>query len=40
VIPRIEKSKLKTEIQKIDPNSLLIMKAIKDIKGGMTKKEG
>ena len=38
VITRLELSKLKSEIEKIDPNSFLIMSSIKDTKGGMIKK--
>jgi uncharacterized membrane-anchored protein YitT (DUF2179 family) len=38
VITRLEISKLNIEIQKIDPNSFVVMTTIKDIKGGMIKK--
>jgi uncharacterized membrane-anchored protein YitT (DUF2179 family) len=38
VVTRLEISKLNTEIQKIDPNSFVVMTAIKDLKGGMIKK--
>ena len=38
VVTRLEISKLNTEIHKIDPNSFVVMTAIKDIKGGMIKK--
>lgn len=39
VITRIELSKLKTEIEKIDPDAFIIMHSIKDTKGGMLKKK-
>lgn len=38
VITRLEISKIKTEIEKIDPNAFLIMNSVKDLKGGMIKK--
>jgi len=38
VITRLEVSKLKSEIEKIDPNAFVIMSSIKDTKGGMIKK--
>jgi uncharacterized membrane-anchored protein YitT (DUF2179 family) len=38
VITRLELSKLKVEIEKIDPNSFVVMNSLKDIKGGMIKK--
>jgi uncharacterized membrane-anchored protein YitT (DUF2179 family) len=38
VITRLEVSKLNTEIEKIDPNSFVVMNSIKDTKGGMIKK--
>lgn len=38
VITRLEVSKLKTEIEKIDPAAFVIMNSIKDTKGGMIKK--
>lgn len=38
VITRLEVSKLKTEIDKIDPNAFVIMTSVKDTKGGMVKK--
>ena len=38
VITRLEISKLKTEIEKIDPNAFVVMSSIKDTKGGMIKK--
>jgi len=38
VITRLEMSKLKTEINKIDDNAFVIMNSIKDTKGGMVKK--
>ncbi len=38
VITRLEISKLKTEIEKIDPNSFVVMNSVKDTKGGMIKK--
>ncbi len=39
VITRIELSKLKTVIEKIDPEAFIIMNSIKDTKGGMLKKK-
>jgi uncharacterized membrane-anchored protein YitT (DUF2179 family) len=38
VITRLEISKLKLEIEKIDPNAFVVMSSIKDMKGGMIKK--
>jgi uncharacterized membrane-anchored protein YitT (DUF2179 family) len=38
VITRLEMSRLKTEINKIDDNAFVIMNSIKDTKGGMVKK--
>ena len=38
IITRLEISKLKTEIEKIDPNAFMVMSSVKDIKGGMIKK--
>ncbi|NOX17593.1 MAG: YitT family protein [Chlorobi bacterium] len=38
VITRLEIAKLKTEVEHIDPDAFLIMKSIKDAKGGMIKK--
>lgn len=38
VLTRLEVSKLKTEIEKIDPDAFVIMNSIKDTKGGMIKK--
>lgn len=38
VMTRLELSKLKTEVQKIDPKAFMIMSSIKDTKGGMVKK--
>ena len=39
VITRLEMSKLKTEIDKIDKNAFIIMTSVKDTKGGMIKKK-
>lgn len=38
VITRLELNRLKTEIEKIDPNSFVVMSSVKDTKGGMIKK--
>lgn len=38
IITRLEVSKLKLEIDKIDPNAFVVMHSIKDMKGGMIKK--
>ena len=38
VITRLEVSKLKLEIEKIDPNAFVVMSSVKDMKGGMIKK--
>lgn len=38
IITRLEVSRLKIEIQKIDPNAFVVMSSIKDMKGGMIKK--
>jgi uncharacterized membrane-anchored protein YitT (DUF2179 family) len=38
VITRLEISRLRTEIAKIDPDAFIIMNSIKDTKGGMIKK--
>jgi uncharacterized membrane-anchored protein YitT (DUF2179 family) len=39
VITRLEMSKLKTEIDKIDKQAFIIMTSVKDAKGGMIKKK-
>lgn len=39
VITRLEISKLKTEVDKIDKNAFIIMTSVKDAKGGMIKKK-
>ena len=39
VITRLEMSKLKTEIDKIDKDAFIIMTSVKDTKGGMIKKK-
>lgn len=39
VITRLEMSKLKTEVDKIDVNAFMIMTSVKDAKGGMIKKK-
>ncbi len=38
IVTRLEITKLKTEIDKIDPSAFLFMNSIKDTKGGMIKK--
>jgi uncharacterized membrane-anchored protein YitT (DUF2179 family) len=38
VVTRLELNRLNTEIEKIDPNSFVVMSSIKDTKGGMIKK--
>lgn len=38
VVTRLEVSKLKAEIEKVDPEAFIIMHSIKDTKGGMIKK--
>jgi len=38
IITRLEVSKLKYEIEKIDPNAFVFMTSVKDMKGGMIKK--
>jgi uncharacterized membrane-anchored protein YitT (DUF2179 family) len=38
IITRLEVSKLKLEIEKIDPNAFVFMNNVKDMKGGMIKK--
>lgn len=38
VITRLEVNKLKTEIEKIEPNAFVVMNSVKDTKGGMIKK--
>ena len=38
VVTRLEISRLKNEVEKIDPKAFLIMNSIKDTKGGMIKK--
>jgi uncharacterized membrane-anchored protein YitT (DUF2179 family) len=38
VVTRLEISKLKSEVELIDPNAFIIMHSIKDTKGGMIKK--
>ena len=39
VITRLEMSKLKTEVEKIDSQAFIIMTSVKDAKGGMIKKK-
>lgn len=39
VITRLELSKLKKEIEKIDKDAFIVMNSIKDTKGGMIKKK-
>ena len=38
VITRLELSKLKAEIEKIDSNAFVVMSSVNDTKGGMIKK--
>ncbi len=38
VITRLEISKLRSEIEKIDPNAFVVMNSVKDTRGGMIKK--
>ena len=38
VVTRLEISRLRTEIELIDPNAFVVMHSIKDTKGGMIKK--
>ncbi|MBX7052981.1 MAG: YitT family protein, partial [Flavobacteriales bacterium] len=38
VITRLEISRLKAEIEKIDPNAFVVMSSVKETKGGMIKK--
>ncbi len=38
VVTRLEISKLKVEIERIDPNAFIIMNTVRDTKGGMIKK--
>ena len=38
VITRLELNKLKTELEKIDPNAFVVMSSVRDTKGGMIKK--
>ncbi|MES2430849.1 MAG: YitT family protein [Bacteroidota bacterium] len=38
IVTRLELNKLNTEISKIDPNSFVVMSAVKDTKGGIIKK--
>lgn len=38
IVTRLEISKLKLEIDKIDPNAFVVMSSVKDMKGGMIKK--
>lgn len=38
VVTRLELNRLNSEIEKIDPNSFVVMSSIKDTKGGMIKK--
>ena len=39
VMTRLEIAKLKTEVQKIDPNAFIVMNSVKDTTGGMIKKK-
>ncbi len=38
VVTRLEVSKLKREVELIDPNAFMVMHSIRDTKGGMIKK--
>lgn len=38
VITRLEIARLRTEVEKIDPNAFIVMNSIKDTKGGMIKR--
>ncbi len=38
VVTRLELNKLKTEIERIDPNAFVVMNSVKDTKGGMIKR--
>ncbi len=38
IVTRLEVNRLKTEIEKIDPNAFVVMTSVKDMKGGMIKK--
>ena len=38
VITRLEITRLRNEIEKIDPNAFIIMNSVKDTKGGMIKR--
>ena len=38
VVTRLEISRLKTEVHKIDPHAFMVMNSIKDVKGGLIKK--
>ncbi len=38
VVTRLEINRIKTEVQKIDPNAFMVMSSIKDVKGGLIKK--
>ena len=38
VITRLEMRRLTTEVEKIDPNSFIVMQSIRDTRGGMVKK--
>ncbi len=38
VVTRLELSKLKTEVEKVDPEAFIVMSVVKDAKGGMIKK--
>ena len=38
VVTRIEFSKLKTELEKIEPNIFMVTHSVKDIRGGIVKK--
>lgn len=39
VVTRLEMNKIKTEIERIDPNAFVVMHSVKDTKGGMIKKK-
>ncbi len=38
VVTRLELTRMKTEIKKIDPNAFIVMNSVNDLKGGMIKK--
>ena len=40
IVTRLEMSRLRKELDEIDPNAFMVTTGVKDIKGGMIKRKG